>query len=522
MRIVTSKESVPYIDKFTRLFNFESDSIIARIAYVHSVNSGKRFELNLLPFIDRTGKDFYSETNLFGKNSLTGSNLVIYKAILEQTYERVLSEEQFKSLFILHLNHGLEVLNEQISDNVIASGQHVNFLIKLIQSGLEKLNSDSKTLLNSEKIELDLPECASVAEFEIGKDESGSPVIVRLNDLKQFDSHHIAIAGMNGSGKTELLKDILYQISLTTEKQLKFIFFDYKGVGDPNGIKSFLEATDCKFVDASKEEEYELNPMSYIKSGKEHQIISFVESISAIARLGNVQEMNLREIIRGFFNSNSNKNLSVGLLNQLVRQFYEESDMKADSLVSIMDNLSATKPFSDKDSGGDLLFSKSIYLNLPPVIPDLIRQLVVFLTLRFILEKFGNAADTIPDENKIKPLRYVVVIDEAHIYLAHPKARRILKLLLQTMRSKGVVIVMLTQEVKDFKTTDYDFASQIKIPITLNVQNKELRLMKTFLGTPKSEISLEEALNRLDNGLGITNFSEPKLIKVNQFWQRHL
>jgi DNA sulfur modification protein DndE len=39
----------------------------------------------------------------------------------------------------------------------------------------------------------------------------------------------MAIAGMAGSGKTQLMKDILYQISKKTNNELKFIFFDYKG-----------------------------------------------------------------------------------------------------------------------------------------------------------------------------------------------------------------------------------------------------------------------------------------------------
>ena len=44
--------------------------------------------------------------------------------------------------------------------------------------------------------------------------------------------------------------------------------------------------------------------------------------------------------------------------------------------------------------------------------------------------------------------------------------------------------------------------------------------MKRFLGTPKSEVLLEETLRQLGKGYGIVNFNEPVLIKINQFYSR--
>ena len=40
---------------------------------------------------------------------------------------------------------------------------------------------------------------------------------------------------------------------------------------------------------------------------------------------------------------------------------------------------------------------------------------------------------------------------------------------------KGVIIIMLSQGVEDYKTKDFDFASQVKLPICLNVQNKDYK-----------------------------------------------
>ena len=87
------------------------------------------------------------------------------------------------------------------------------------------------------------------------------------------------------------------------------------------------------------------------------------------------------------------------------------------------------------------------------------------------------------------------------------------------MRSKGVVIIMLTQGVEDYKTKNFDFSSQIKIPICLNINNKDYKLIESFVGTPRSRQKLQEVINKLEPQKGIINIIEPQVIKINQFWQ---
>jgi len=117
------------------------------------------------------------------------------------------------------------------------------------------------------------------------------------------------------------------------------------------------------------------------------------------------------------------------------------------------------------------------------------------------------------------PLRYVIVIDEAHVYLKNKNARKALEDLLRMLRSKGVIVVMLTQGVEDYKTKEFDFASQVKLPICLNVQNKDPKLIKAFVGTPRSEVRLNTEINKLKSGFGLINIDEPKTIKIRQFWR---
>ena len=143
----------------------------------------------------------------------------------------------------------------------------------------------------------------------------------------------------------------------------------------------------------------------------------------------------------------------------------------------------------------------------------------MFLTLKYLLAEFSSTNDTEPTEERIKPLRYVIVVDEAHVYLKNKNASKALEDILRILRSKGVVIIMLTQGVEDYKTKNFDFSSQVKIPICLNINNKDYKLIESYVGTPRSKQKLQEAIGKLEPQKGIINIIEPQVIKINQFWR---
>ena len=143
----------------------------------------------------------------------------------------------------------------------------------------------------------------------------------------------------------------------------------------------------------------------------------------------------------------------------------------------------------------------------------------MFFTLKYLLNIFSNTDDTQPDDNRINPIRYIIVVDEAHVYLKNKRARKALEQLLRVVRSKGVVVIMLSQGAEDYKQKDFDFSSQVKIPICLNVKNKDYRIIEPFLGTPSSKFKLEQAIKKIQNGHGVINIKEPKIIQVRQFWK---
>ncbi len=89
---------------------------------------------------------------------------------------------------------------------------------------------------------------------------------------------------MAGSGKTQLMKDILYQISKNTNCQLKYIFFDYKGEGNAAQLKPFLENTNCEFVDIINDG-FKFNPLTSINlyDGERQKVFSIKAFVDTIA-----------------------------------------------------------------------------------------------------------------------------------------------------------------------------------------------------------------------------------------------
>jgi len=233
---------------------------------------------------------------------------------------------------------------------------------------------------------------------------------------------------MTGSGKTQLIKDVLYQIAQQSNNQINFIFFDYKGE-QKEKLSDFLEKTNCQFVDVLKDN-YEFNPLSIINSQNEdirdNQILTFSDILCGLANLGTKQGLNLRKVIRNYFEENKNKIPTIEDIYDCLQLYYEETKLKPDTLIDIFDKLSRGI-FAVPKNSNEKIYNQNIYLNLPSSVPETVRQLTVFFTLKYLLNIFSNATDTQPDENRIKPLRYIVVVDEAHVYLKNKNARAALQ-----------------------------------------------------------------------------------------------
>ena len=517
IRFKLDTESTQILDRITNIYNFKRDTITGRIALALSINKGKFFNENEngLPL---TGREYTPTSNIFGRFVNDTDNYVLYKTIFDQHYSKELSENDFIKLYKLHLRDGLEIWNNELEKGSITNGDHISFLLKNIKNGLT-LRSNSVKISSISRTINSMKEITSLLKFEIGKTESGEIIEIKINDLREFDNRNIAIAGMAGSGKTQLIKDILYQISKNTNHELKYIFFDYKGEGNPTQLKSFLDATKCEFVDIVNDKGVKFNPLLSISLEERQRpfsIKAFVDTIATfVPSVGVAQKNILTNVITDLFDNKDGTYPTIEELFDSITEYYAENNRRPDTLFAGIQDL--TTNIFNCDSENPNILNKSLYLNLPPALSDTLRQLIVFLLLRYFNTYFSSTNDCEPIDY-VFPLRYVIVIDEAHIYLKNKNARKALEELLRLLRSKGVIIVMLSQGVEDYKTKDFDFASQVKLPICLNVQNKDFKAISNFIGTPISKYKLENEIKKLESGKGLINIADPKIFTLRQWW----
>ncbi|MBL7689990.1 MAG: DndE family protein [Flavipsychrobacter sp.] len=526
-KIKTSEVNRNTVLNFTKKFDFRDDRTVGQIAIAYSIQLNTHFDVDNDKPCDNNGKE-YPESFLGEINRY--SNDVVYHAILNQHYNRKLTEEQIQKLLKLHLDHGLETLQRTVLQTNKGKNAHIDFLLNVMERGLVLLDFP-KTKIRTNGPLKNANSFEGRLKVELGKDaKTGEKVVLDINDENQFDSQHFAVAGMNGSGKTELVKDILFQLRQQSQEKLNFIFFDYKGEGKSSKLKKFLEATNSEFVDI-RERPFLFNPLRNINISNDRDrtfgIKAFKDTVASIdSRIGVKQQNCLENVMRKCFEKTAKTGDYPSLrdVSEALSEYYDESKMKPDTLSSIMSELGGEIFATDFDPNYKLQ-EKSLYINLPTSLGDTVRQAAVFLMLNYLLNEFTSYNDVVTTKERLKPIRYVIVIDEAHAYLSNKNMSKVLENLLRMVRSKGVIIMMLTQGIEEYKRKEFDFTSQIKIPILLNVQNKDVKVARSLLGTPKNEAVLKSALTFLgknddDKKFGVINVNDPTPIEINQFWKR--
>ena len=501
--IKTNQDNKIIVTKLKQKFDFKNDAVIARIAIAYSLQKLTKFDLNDA-VLDNSGKEYKSET-------LLGDDEGLYKILLDQYYERK-TDDEYEKFIKLHLDDGLSKLNNVIYTQ---DKNHIDVLIESIKNGLKLLDTTNERVnINTNAIKA----CDSPLILDLGKLENGEKLAIPINNQEKYSNQHIAIAGTTGAGKTEFVKHLLWQIHNQSNGELKFIFFDPKGEGESDRLKSFLEETQCEFVDVGQGE-LNFNPLSYIdlvdENSRKLGIQGFRDAIASINNTGPTQKQNLFTVIQRVFSNTQidGKYPTIKVIQTTLELFYEEENSKPDSLTAIFADIADW--FSEQTD--EKLYQHNKYISLPATLPSSASNTIVFLILNYLKHIFMSCADT-ESSNEIKPMRYVIVIDEAHVYLKNKKASEIMESLLRLVRSKGVMVILMTQGVEDYKQ-DFDFSSQIGTSILLDINDKNNRHIQKFLRTTNKDKQLTECLENLSAKKGITKIQTTQLFDINLFFR---
>lgn len=128
-QIKTSKANKIIVTDLSRRFNLGAENVIPRIAFAYSLSSGRKLKLSDIS--DSQGKEY-------SKNVLFGNNYPFYIALLCTHYGIYKTDKDIPKYIKLHLDDGLQLLNNELNDNPNLNG--MDYLIDKIDAGLKTID----------------------------------------------------------------------------------------------------------------------------------------------------------------------------------------------------------------------------------------------------------------------------------------------------------------------------------------------------------------------------------------------
>lgn len=126
--IKTSSVNKEIVVDLTRKFNLGAENVIARIAIGYSLQTGFKFKPTDVK--DSGGKEY-------SKNVLFGNYFPIYLAIICTYYQINENDKDIPRYFKIHLDHGLQLIYDDITDNPNLLGY--DYLFDKIEDGLKQI-----------------------------------------------------------------------------------------------------------------------------------------------------------------------------------------------------------------------------------------------------------------------------------------------------------------------------------------------------------------------------------------------
>jgi len=271
---------------------------------------------------------------------------------------------------------------------------------------------------------------------------------------------HIALMGRNGSGKTMTGMQIAAQI--TTQAQIPFLIIDPKGeFVDSNGATRLPPEFDT--------------PVSGIEVGRQpipldvlcptttddicvHLAASQFRDIICLCcdRTGDAQKETLRQIAHEAITSGKYRGLD--RIRDMYHDKLESDGKKIDSVHSRLSEITQLRVFTPDQSPAEF-FAKSWVVSLKELRTEELKKLVTLLLIDAVSQHLRAQSDSAVVEGE-RELRHLLVIDEARRTLSN---RRFTSLgdLVRQGRSKGAVVMLLSQDPSDFEGPDEDFMSQL-------------------------------------------------------------
>ena len=333
--------------------------------------------------------------------------------------------------------------------------------------------------------------------------ESNKPVTFVLNGN---GSPHMVLMGMTGKGKTRVGVHITRQI--LDAATIPFIYVDPKPDFAPDC--QYHRTFDSYDSVATVLVGSEAIPLDFLPTGAadntsmQSACMRLRDSLCrSLSSVGPKQKDRLLACIEVVARRDSNRSL------EAIRAEYEsaiEADgEKPDSVSSLLNEINKFNVFEPVLSPTQF-FSRSWVLSLDPQLPDSFKTLAMGLLLDCEAAYWLGQPDA-PMKGGHRVLRHLLVIDEARRVLKAAKSDSLVQMISRS-RSRGCVIMLLSQNPGDFEGAEYDFMSQIGtvIAFACNQSDRGLSALKGVFG--RKLMPAEFSDSRLTAGLAFCKLPE--------------
>ena len=129
--IKTSKKNKEVVTELTNKLNLGTENVIARVALTYSLSKERRLDIKDIQ--NSSGKE-YSEKVLFG------DYIEYYIGMVALNYGIHVSDKDLGKYIKMHIDDGLQILNEEITSNSNIDG--FDFLVEKIQKSIKTINEN--------------------------------------------------------------------------------------------------------------------------------------------------------------------------------------------------------------------------------------------------------------------------------------------------------------------------------------------------------------------------------------------
>ena len=496
------------------------ENVIARIALGYSLQSGKKFSSSEFFIYDSKGKE-YKDHILFDEQYRD-----FYIALICQHYGIYKTDENIPKYIKLHVDHGLELMDNLFHNN--NNYTFMDFLVENLDKGISSLNTIESVYgaVTNNNQNIEKTSFGEAIKILVGADiDTGEDIVLNFNNTDLYNNNHIAIAGSSGTGKTQFALYLLKEIVEKSNHLVNFIYLDFKGLKDDDLVEMqpFFEKTKSKFINAPITP-FPVNPLSFIDSindvNKQMGIDKFVDIVCKYSNIGIKQKGKLRDATQEAFMAK--KPGEYPTLPEINDTLLEIVGDKRDTLTEIIGELSRYNIFQE-DKKTNSFLNQNVYLSLSGDLSSSVRFTSLFLIINYIYNVFMNMESSSTDNGQ-RAMRYVLLIDEAHVIFKEKKYQDILEKILREIRSKGVSVVLLSQGIEEFNQPTFDFSSMCEISFLLDIKGKtNSKAINRFLGFSESEgVNACRSLEKIQKGQAISNIKEfvkGKLFEIKQFYK---